>query len=60
MKAKTITKHVVVLSDNEARLIYLALRHISKEDPESSEVIGLDRKMLEKLVGEFYELLRIR
>jgi len=60
MKAKTITKHVVVLSDNEARLIYLALRHISKEDPESSEVIGLDRKMLEKLVREFYELLRIR
>jgi len=60
MKSKTITRHIVMLSDNEARLIYQALRNLSKQDYPQLDIIGVDKELIEKLKTGFYELIKIR
>jgi len=57
MKAKTIKRHVVILDEYEARLIYYVLRHLEKRDFDGIDAVGIDKNRLRELKECFQELL---
>lgn len=59
MKTKTITTHVVMLNNNEARLIYYALRYYEAQE-DALDAVGVNKEKLRKLKDSFYKLVRIR
>jgi len=60
MKSKTITRHIIMLTDNEARLIYQSLRNLSRQDYPELDIIGIDKDLVEKLKTSFYNLIKVR
>lgn len=60
MKSKTITRHIIMLTDNEARLIYQALRNLSRQDYPELDIIGVDKHLVEELKASFYNLIKVR
>jgi hypothetical protein len=58
MKAKTVTRHIVVLSDYEARLIYHVLRFIEKRyNFEQLDLIGATQEQLIELKESFENII---
>jgi hypothetical protein len=60
MKAKTVKRHVIVLDDYEARLIYYVLRHFEGQDFREIDAIGINREKLHELKQSFHELFKER
>ncbi len=60
MKAKTVKRHVIVLDDYEARLIYYVLRHFEGKDFREIDAIGINRDKLHELKQSFHELFKER
>jgi hypothetical protein len=60
MKAKTVKRHVIVLDDYEARLIYYVLRHFEGKDFREIDAIGINRDKLHELKESFHELFKER
>jgi hypothetical protein len=60
MKAKTVKRHVIVLDDYEARLIYYVLRYFEGKDFREIDAIGINREKLHELKQSFHELFKER
>ena len=60
MKAKTVKRHVIVLDDYEARLIYYVLRYFEGQDFREIDAIGVNRDKLHELKLSFHELFKER
>jgi hypothetical protein len=60
MKAKTVKRHVIVLDDYEARLIYYVLRYFEGQDFREIDAIGINRDKLHELKQSFHELFKER
>jgi len=60
MKAKTVKRHVIVLDDYEARLIYYVLRYFEGQDFREIDAIGINREKLHELKQSFHELFKER
>jgi hypothetical protein len=58
MKARTIKRHVIILDDYEARLIYYVLRQFEKQDYREIDAIGINKEKLRELKECFHDLFK--
>lgn len=58
MKARTIKRHVIILDDYEARLIYYVLRQFEKQDYREIDAIGINKEKLQELKECFHDLFK--
>jgi hypothetical protein len=58
MKARTIKRHVIILDDYEARLIYYVLRQFEKQDYREIDAIGINKEKLQELKECFHGLFK--